>query len=803
MKEPKDVFQGNVIAAAKNLLNYWYIIALFLVLSLGLAFLYLKYSSKEYWLDSSVLVRIEGTSNTVGGSTEVLKAFNFMLQDKTFQNEIFYLKSYPLIREVVREMNYRVGYYEQEKNIPSRFSFARINIYKSSPFWVIPREDHVQPVGLFFKMRILDDKRYEISAHTKEGVELHDLTTEQAVEYYSPYELEGVYEFGAQVETDKSSFSIALNANFNPEEHIGNDYFFCFNNFNYLADYFKGSISIEGQGLESTLAELKVKTDNIELGLDFLEKLIEKYIDNNMEEANFLASQTIEHIDHQLVNVSDDLNASEQQLQQIRTSHRVMNIEEKSQGVYSELQNVRLLRDEAQRRLNQLEELNNYFSENMESTGILAPSSLGLADPMLNNLIEELTTLNSERQRIISQDQLRNPRLVSLEISIDNLKKVILENLRYSINNTNNVINNLSSEVNALNREFAGLPGTQRQLLGIERRFNLNDATYTFLLERRIQAQIIKASKLPDAKIIEPPRYAGVANPKRSLILLMALMLGFGIPAGFFMGRDLIVNRIKKKEDIKYLTPIPVIATIPQNPHPSVNVVIDFPRSITSESFHILRSNLVYFLHGKLNRAILITSSVPGEGKSFSAINLAASFAMTNSKTVLVEFDLRKPTNYMDVIQIEKHPGLSSYLIEKASLQEVIIPTRVPGFDVIHSGQVPPNPIELIHSPRTEELIVELKKIYDYVILDTPPYGLLSDPFVLMKFSDLNLYIARAGYTKKSVFLQNIEDIRNKQVNDLYIVLNEDKEERKGYGSYKYYQKEGGEKKDFFKKILS
>lgn len=791
MNEPKDVFQSNVIAAAKNLLNYWYIIALFLVFSLGLAFLYLKYASREYWVDSSVLVRIEGASNTFGGSTEVLKAFNFMLQDKTFQNEIFYLKSYPLIGEVARELNYRVGYYEQGKNIPSRFSFARNNIYKSSPFWVVPREDHVQPVGLFFHVRILNNERFKISAHSKDGVELHDLTAEQAVEYFSPYELDGIYKFGTQVETDKSSFSIALNANFDPEEHIGRDYFFSFNNFNYLADKFKGSLSIEGQGLESTLAELKLKTDNIELGLDFLGKLIEKYIDNNMKEANFLASQTIEHIDNQLVNVTDDLTASEQQLQQIRTSHRVMNIEDKSQGIYSELQKVRLLRDEAQRRLNQLEELNNYFTENMESTGILAPSSLGLADPMLNNLIDELTTLNSERQRIISQDQLRNPRLASLETSIANLKRVILENLRYSINNTRNVISNLNGEVNTLNREFAGLPGTQRELLGIERRFNLNDATYTFLLERRIQAQIIKASKLPDAKIIEPPRYAGVASPRRSLIILMALFLGFGIPAGFFMGRDLIVNRIKSKEDIKYLTPIPVIATIPQNLLSSVNTVLEHPRSIVSESFHILRSNLVYFLHGKQNRAILITSSIPGEGKSFSAINLAASFAMTNSKTVLVEFDLRKPTHYADVIQIKNRPGLSSYLIEKASLQEVIIPTQIPKFDVIHSGQVPPNPIELIHSPRTEELIVELKKIYDYVILDTPPYGLLSDPFVLMNFSDLNLYIARAGFTKKSVFLKNIEDIRNKQVKNLYVVLNEDKEERKGYGRYKYYEKDG------------
>jgi capsular exopolysaccharide synthesis family protein len=142
------------------------------------------------------------------------------------------------------------------------------------------------------------------------------------------------------------------------------------------------------------------------------------------------------------------------------------------------------------------------------------------------------------------------------------------------------------------------------------------------------------------------------------------------------------------------------------------------------------------------------------------------------------------------MVQVKKHPGLSSYLIEKANLEDIIIPTKIPGFDVIHSGQIPPNPIELVHSPRTEELIVELKRRYDYVILDTPPYGLLSDPFVLMKYSDLNLYVTRAGYTKKSEFIKNIEDIESKKIDHLYVVVNDDKEERKAYGKYKYYTKE-------------
>lgn len=803
MNEHRDVFQSNLIAASKNLIKHWFVLGLTTAIALGLAFLYNKVAARQYYVKTSILLITEGSSNTFGATNEVLRAFDFMLSDKKFQNEVFYLQSYPLVREVVELLDYRVGYYIQEKNFPIRFSFARKNIYKESPFIVVPRENHVQPIGVFFHVRIIDEKKFKIYAYKKSDVQLLELTNERVVQYGANYNLEGIFEFGEQIENEKSSFSIALNSNFQPASHLNRDLFFTFNNYNDLTGYFKGALSINSKERESTLAEIIVRVENRSLGIAFLDALVNSYIEKNIDEANFLANQTIEHIDNQLVDVADDLSASERQLQQIRSSQRIMNIEEKSQNVYGELQGVRLLRDDAQRRLNQLSELYNYYSENRDSTGVIAPPSLGLNDPMLLNLVQELTNLTTERQRIISQDQLRNPRLVQLENSIESLKKVIIENLRFSINNTQNLINNFNNEINSLNRDFASLPETQRQLLGVERRFSLNDAVYTFLLERRIQAQIIKASKLPDAKVIEPPRSAGTASPRTTIIYLFSIMLGFGVPAAFLLGKDLIINTVKNKEDIKFLTSFPVIATIPKNTTNIQNVVFDAPRSIASESFHILRSNLVYFLHGKFNRVILLTSSIPGEGKSYLALNIAASFSMTNSKTVLVEFDLRKPTNYAGVVQIKEYPGLSSYLIEKANIEDIIIPTKIPGFDVIHSGQVPPNPIELIHSPRTEELIVELKKKYKYVILDTPPYGPLADPFVLMKYSDLNLYVSRAGYTKKREFLKNMEDIESKKIANLYVVVNDDTEERKSYMDYKYYSNDQNEKGFLRKKISS
>ncbi len=800
MKDSNDLFTSNILAAKRDLVKYWYLIAISLIIAVGVAVVYIKFSAKTFRIGSSILLRIEKNQNFGGGSDDILKAFDFMIQDKSFHNEIHFIQSLPLIREVVDDMGLRTSYYIQEDKIPKNFTFSRKNIYKDSPFIVIPNEDHLQPVNIEFHLKIINDEYYLLYA-SEENVSLMDFRNEHIVTTVANYHIDGAFRFGNLIETDNSSFSIVLNSNFNPENYIGKDLFFRFNHLGHLATYFKNSLSVNAQGIESTMAELVFTAENYMLGVDFLNALIERYIEHNAEEANFMANKTIEHIDRQLINVTDDLTLSEQQLQTIRSDHSIMNIEEKAQNIYNQLNASRNQRDETQRRLNHLQQLNDHFNQYKDSSRILAPSSLGLTDPLLNNLIQELTTLNSEKQRIISQDQIRNPRLQTIDISIGTLKNAIEDNLSFTINTARRELNSINEKINELNAEFAELPGTQRELLGIERRFNLNDAIYTSLLERRIQAQIIKASKLPDAKIIEPPRYMGIAKPNRIIILFLAIFAGFSFPTSLILLRKIIANRISNKEDIKLITRIPVISSVSHNDKPEQNIVKTYPNLPITEAFHILRSNLVYYLHGKDNQTILVTSSIPGEGKSFSAVNLATSFAMANSRTILVEFDLRNPARFDEAFQANELVGLSSYLINKATLEEIIIPSDVPNLDIIQAGQIPPNPVELISGQKTRELLSELKKQYDYIILDTPPYGLVTDSFLLMQYADLKLFIARQGYTKKKALSVNIEDIESKNIENLYILVNDDKEDKMGYGKYTYMKKKKKQHKIFSRKI--
>jgi tyrosine-protein kinase Etk/Wzc len=788
MKRSEDIMTNNVSRMLKDLGKYWYVIAIFLAITLLTAVLYLKYAAPTHRITSSVLLRLENANVGRGGGNDLMRAFDIIMHDKTLQNEVYFMQSLPLIREVVGEMDIRTYYYSKESIVPRNMSFTYKNLYRSTPFWIIPTENHVQPVGINFHIRIIDEETFQISASGEAAI--MNFSNERIVARDREFKLNGTYRFGSVVGNDMASFTVILNSSYNPEVHEDKDFFFRFNNLDWLASSFKGSLSVETRSIESSLAELTVKAENQELGLDFLTALIDKYIEANMEEANFLANNTIAHIERQLANVSNELASSEEQLQNLRANQSVMNVDARAQNLDERLVNSRVQREEVQRRLNNLEQLNEYFVQYKDSARMLAPSALGLNDPLLNNMIQELTSLNTEKQRIISQDQLRNPRLLTIDATIENLKTAIAENINFSISSTRRELSDLNSQISSLNREYSSLPATQRELLGIERRFNLNDALYTSLLERRIHAQIIKASKLPDIKLIEPPRAIGIASPNRIIVLFFAFFLGTVMPSSVILGIKLVKNRIGNKEDVKFLSQLPIIGSIPVNEYDYQNVVRELPRSPMAEAFHILRTNLVYSLKGENNKVILVTSSIPGEGKSFSAINLATSFAQTNSKTVLVEFDLRNPNKFVnETFNTKDLVGISSYLINKASLDEIIVPTEVSNLDIMLAGQIPPNPIELISTEKTRELFRELRKKYDFIIVDTPPYSLVTDAFLLMNLADIKLYVTRIGYTRKKDLSMNMEDIDEKNIRDIHLVINGSLELNSKYGKYAYSEK--------------
>jgi len=783
MIKTNDTILDYITEFVKDLAKYWYVVGISLAITVGASLFYIKFAAKTYKVGASVLLNTE-RSNAYGANADDMMRVSALIEhDKNLQNEIYFLQSSPLIRSVVEEMDLQVSYYLQEDKIPKEMEFSMKDLYEGSPFIIIPDQNHYQPVDVYFYISILDEETCLISAVSSDAA-IVDFNDETVVIPSTSFHIGGTYKFGEEVSNSFTSFRVLLNSNYIAEDYQGKDLFFKFNTKSTLTGEFKSSLSIEASSLDATMVEMSLVSDNVIKGTDFLNGLINRYIENNLEDKKYLANKTIEQLDFQLSDISESLGSSEQELQNIRRSSSVMNIDEKAGNLYNQIQNAEVQKDEIERRRNYLLQMEEYFSSNRDTSGFLAPSAMGLEDPLLTRLIEDFTTLNAERQQIINNNQLRSPRLRTLDITINNLKEQIKENLKYGINTTNAQLSEINAELRKLNRENSSLPLTQRRLLGIERKFNLSENVYMSLLEQRIQAQIIKASTLPDCEIVEPPYYASVHSPKKMIILIAALFLGFLFPSLFVLSRKFFTNKVLNIEELRNYTSLSQIGNIPLSSKSSINLIKEEPNSIAAEAFQSLRSNIIYYLMGKKNQVILVTSTMAGEGKSYSALNIASSLAATNNRTLLLEFDLRRPSELYSKLGIRGLVGISSYLINKAELDEITISSVAENLDIILAGQIPPNPIELISSAKTESLFQELRKMYDYIIIDTPPYGVLTDAFILMKFADIKIYVSRLRHVKKKMLLSSIEDIESKGIDNVQILINGDIPKQGSYGKY-------------------
>ncbi len=774
----------RIIAEAWNY-KWFYIIVI--IIALGIWFLYMEFASQTFSVKSTIIIKTK-SEQSYTSSSELLNVYDLLGQDIIMQNEVNILQSTPHIKELLDELGLTVSYYIQEDKLPRQFDFSLTDMYNQSPFMVILNSNHAQPLHTLFYVSIINDETFSLECKS-DKIRLYNYESETYVNEIENVEFSGLYKFGENIDTNFFSFKVLLNANYNPLKFLNKDFFFKLNNLNYLAVAYQNSLLIESSGpLEGSIANLSFTGSNIQLSLDFLNGLIAKYIDKNLEEKTHLASTTIQYIDRQLANITDTLSRTEQELQNFRRVHNIMDVDEKSQRILNQREDLEDNRDEVSRRLNLLQQMKAYFDAAMEDASTLVvPSFLGIEDPLLNSLLQELIKLNSEREPMIQNNQLNNPRLAILNANIDNLLNSISENIIFRINSTNAELQDVNRRIAGINTEFTRLQQTQRRFLGIERQFNITQDVFTSLMEKRIQAQIARSSTRPDCVVIEPARFTGVASPNMKISLAMALFLAFMFPSIFVFGRKFFMDKIEDKEDLKRLCKLTQIGELPEYKKISGNVLVNEPTELLAESFRSLRSNINFFLNGERHKIILLTSSIPLEGKSMSSLNLATAFALAQYQTLLIRLDLRKAFEEDDEFSQQNLVGLSDYLIGGAKLEDIITRTEVPGLDVIPAGQIPPNPAELLSSQRIKDLLLLVKQRFDYVVIDTPPFGLVSDAFILMKYTDINVYIARLGKITKKTFLPNMEEIKDKKLENFYLLVNGIKPYKSAYARYATY----------------
>jgi len=745
----------------------------FIIVALGLAYIVNRFSIPVYEISSSVLIKEDTKQSGSGDAADYLNS-SLLRINQNFQNELWVLKSSPAIEQTIENLDLSVSYYRKK-------GFQYLDAYKNAPFHIVFQRNHVQPINVRFQISFVDKEHFELRAESGKTSFYNFENNEIAFEKDSWSFLKNG-KYGELIETSDLSFIVEYDSTKKVFDKEVAWYGFKFTDIPSLVTMYKKEFQFNIVDKLSTVVEISLKNESLNKGIDLVNELMHVSSMQNLDRKNHLASFTIDYIEKQLSEISDSLKQTENNLQSFRSSNQLLNITEQANSIstqYTDLQN-QLATLAARKKY--YDYVSGYLSKN-DFSDMIVPASIGIPDPLLNSLMSELIAAQAQRSNLIKNNQEKNPLVPKLNIQIENIKKTISENISAAGRTTSISIDEMNKRIRKTENDISRLPATQRQLGNIERKYRLNDAIYNYMTEKHAEAKITKASNLPDYIIIEPAKMVGFGSvsPKKRMNYLIAFILGLALPSGYLMIRSVLNNKIETQDDIERLTDLPVLGKILHNKYKTTNVMFEFPKSNLAESYRALRTNLDFYVRGGQKKVIMVTSSMEGEGKSFIALNIAMSYAQLGRKTILLDFDMRKPKIYFNE-QAEAKEGLSSYLINSANLEDIIIKSPHDNLDYILSGVLPPNPTELMALDKTEKLITQLKNDYDYIVMDTTPLAQVTDAYLLINHAEVKVMVARYNYTIKKVFSLVMKDLKQKNIDHICIVLNDNRYNRDQYG---------------------
>ncbi len=505
-----------------------------------------------------------------------------------------------------------------------------------------------------------------------------------------------------------------------------------------------------------------------------LDTLNQEYLYNKLKSKIELNDKTIEYIDKQLDEISVLLKASVDTLQLYKQKKSIINLGWEENDFLNKIGDYDKERSTAQLELKSYNDLEKYIIEDKDPQFLPPMIFITEKDGFMSKAVSDLYTKQIALNKLYSVATDDNP---SIQENISNIKKIKQDLLVY-INNARNAIkikiDNINVEIGKYVTEAKSIPPKQQDLLGIQRKLNVNESIYNFLLEKKANTRIAKASIVPDAKIIESPRNTGVVSPDRNGIKRNFLSAGFVLSIILIVLKTMFFTKIKTIEHLKELTKIPALGVVPfLKPQENIGVVVDEqPNSRVAEAFRSIRTNLQYTAIGKNNQTILLTSFLPGEGKTFSSTNLATTLAKTGKKTIILELDLHKPKVFKTLNLTAPIAGITTFITGQSELNDIVFQSQIPNLYCMFAGPVPPNPSDFVLSEKMKELLEYTKANFDYVIIDSPPAGLLSDSVYLMQFADTTLFVLNTQFANKRTINFVHELLENNHIPNLLFILN-------------------------------
>ncbi len=786
----------DIIAYVRLLLSKWYWIVLSCIICGFIAFFVNRYATKEFEASSSIMI-VE-KEDALGSMSSILQDFGSTKGGKAnIDNQIGILQSYSLVRQTLEKLDYRISYFNHGR-------IHDVEIYKASPFWVdldTSYFDYDNPKVYqkeFIDVKIISDDEYRLT------IERDSITITKYMVWGEEYK-DSIYKF-----------TLRKDENFDMDDFKDNrlEFRFLINDYNSLTKQYQKNLVVEAKSKQGTFVNMTIRDNVPEKATDFLNGLVDVCIEQDLETKNETSRKSEMFINEQLNQITDSLMFAESNLEEFRSNNKIVNLSDEGSLLYKKL-------EEQEKNKSQLDislKYYNYILRSIQTNDIQdikMPSITGIDDPLLKSLISQLNELYTEKQVLMYSATPDNPSLKIVNMKIDQTITSLVDNVNSLIESTKLEINEVKKEIEKTDQDIQQLPSTERELISIQRKFDVNNTVYSFLLQKRAEIGLTKAANISDIRIIDSARAENAKQsfPQMKLLLLIALFLGIGIPCAIIILVNYLDNTIKEKSDVESKTQIPIIGTILHNHYTDKIPVKTKPKSSIAESFRAIRSNLAFFLKdtSKTN-VIALTSTISGEGKSFCALNLAAILSLINKKVLIIGLDLRKP-RLAEMINVSNNIGVTTHLIGKDSLDDVILHTDVQNLDAIVAGPIPPNPAELIESPEFDTFMKEcINKGYDYVVLDTPPIGLVADTIAIAKYAECNIFVMRQRYTSKNSITLANSLYKDQQVANLSILLNDIEIEQGfgfGYGTYRdknagngYYSDEYLEEKPWYKKIF-
>lgn len=762
-------------AIFNKVLKNWIVILGIILGCLIISFFYTKMTPPLYKVESQFFIKEKESPIAIFGAQSLINSSSIGLQ-----NETIILKSQPVALEVVKKLDFQVEYYKEG-------SFVNTELYLNKPIVVEVDWKFPQIVDGLMKVEWKDNESYTISFVDENYNKL--LPDGSKVSFgFTPEDIQ--HSFNDTLVTNELHLKIQK---ISPETE--GSVLVKLRDLNSLANYYASSLEIEPVERGASILLLSSKSFNMQKGMVYLNTLMETFLEMELDQKNLSASRTVDFIDSQVEGVADSLRNFENKLQNFRSSNRTYDLNSESSSVYERMIGFETQLTQEEFKRNYYQNLKKYL-ENETYEDVFVPSGIGIEDPFLNGLISNLLEFQAEKSRMLATQTEASPAVKEVNRKIQDLNASILENLANIEINSTTLMNDLQSRIDEANKSFTSLPETEQQLLRITREFTLSENLYNYLMERRAEAAISKASNEANNRVVEPARGGYQISPTPLKNYLFALVLGMFFPIAFIATREIFRTKI---DDVQYLENklrIPLLGTILLNKkNQSPLVVLDLKKSGISESFRSLRANMKFILSKEKQLTFLVTSTISGEGKTFCAMNLAAAYSLTGKKTILVGCDMRKPKIFEN-FDLDNENGLSTFLSgQESNWENVVSKTKHANLDVIVSGPTPPNPAELLFDDSFAVLLTNLKQKYDVVVLDTPPIGLVSETLDLLTLVDCSLFVFRQNYSQRS-FIDAVNGLRtNKGIKNIFAIFNGVDSDKVAYGygysygyGYGYYE---------------